>query len=235
MFKEHSKRLDFFIPNEIFIDFSKLNYKSNSHYAFTVCYYVLTSFLYYKAHYGIQKLTQPDLKEYLGYSRDNPTINYIIKRNGLLDQTEYTETTTDYPILYDYIRMEYVTRKDADTEIGKYIGHDRNYTVKVPLKGLYGSFVCIKNTTKIDFRIFERIVTNKDLGCTSFLVYLYIKFRGTLIIGFEDFSKIIKCSVVTLQNAVKSLESRNYISVTRGKFDLQKMRYPANSYTAKKV
>jgi hypothetical protein len=69
-----------YIPGEIFDDLS-LNYKSNRHYAFTVCYYILINYFYYTCYYNNRFITQQDLKELLGYNRKDKRIDYIIKKS----------------------------------------------------------------------------------------------------------------------------------------------------------
>jgi len=59
----------------------------------------LTRFLYRNCKYfHTQKLLDAKvMKELLGYSRSNRTMNYITKKGGLLDDMGYTESTKNYP------------------------------------------------------------------------------------------------------------------------------------------
>jgi hypothetical protein len=212
-----NKELTFFIPNEIFDDLKQLKYKSNNHYSFTVCYYVLTSYLYYVSYYGFKLITNADIKKTLGYHSHDKRIDYIIKNNGLLDLIGYTISTSNYPInttldLHNYPEFDLINDYSKCTF--------NKYFVKYPVKGFHrydiqGTFFDVSNTTKIDINIFINII--KILGCSGFLIYLYFKSKGRIKISYDKLSKILLISNRRLFAIINELELNKYIKVIHAK------------------
>src|SRR5437763_8036906 len=99
-FTPKEKRI--FMPNEIFDDF-KSGFDSGVHKAFAYSYYYVVNYLYRYTKYSFgERFTQPEIMEFLGYSASNKKLNYITKKDGLLDQIGYTKTTTDYPVQWNF-------------------------------------------------------------------------------------------------------------------------------------
>jgi hypothetical protein len=228
VFNDYQKDKIIFIPNEIFDDFSKLKYTTNSHYAFAISYYVLITYFYYTAHYGGKLITQQDIKEILGYNRDNKQIDYIIKKNGLLDKSGYTETTSDYPVAIEHEIFDNTTEFIMIDEYKQFKYRDnesRNYKIKYPIKAFFrtkndykdgeetGTFFYFENTTKINADEFFKIINNKELGCVGFLIYLYIKKNKSICLGYDNLSSLLNISSRTLKNKIKILEICEYINV----------------------
>lgn len=230
-FIDYNPKKFIFIPNEMLVDFRKFKYTTNSHYAFAVCYYILISYFYYVAYYGIKQITQQDIKEILGYSKNYKPIDYLIKKNGLLDKSGYTETTSNYPISVDFdtiVEKGYIefTMSDEYKEL-KYKSESNNYKIKYPFKAFFrtkkdykdgeqtGTFTYYENTTKITSSEFFEIINNKNLGCTGFLIYLYIKQNNSVCMGYDNLSKILMISSRDIQQKVNILEQYGFINITR--------------------
>ncbi|MEC1720602.1 hypothetical protein [Schinkia azotoformans] len=151
-----------YIPNEIFEDFKtikKQNAKqeSQSNYiAFAYSYYYLIMWLYKYTKFNMGKcIDQKIIKKILGYNAEYRESNFIIKKNGLLDQMKYTETVTDYPIglnkdIYGEVEGYEMLSDLKINKDDKEIGHDtkmllehyyelngKNYSVKMPVHGFY--------------------------------------------------------------------------------------------------
>lgn len=211
------KNIDFFVPNEIFDDLH-LNYKSNKHHSFAICYYILISYFYYISFYGEKFITQSEIKAILGYNPTNTKIDYIIKQNGLLDTSAYTETTNNIPVQTNHVNNmpEFIMYNNNSINL------IRNYKIKYPVKcfhrygsdDLNGTFYDISNTTKINMNIFFKII-NK-LGCCAFVIYLLIKQNNNLIKNNDYISKKILLSKPTVAKYITMLANVGIIIITNG-------------------
>lgn len=198
-----------YMPNEIFDDLLG-NIGKSPHRAFAYSYYYLTSWLYRYAKYGTQDINVKVIKQLLGYSPNNETMNYIIKRNGLMDLMKYTETTKNYPIGWELIEDKadkapvFSLIEDAEYYIKHDIqeGRGTNYWVKYPVKHMYreeedynaghqtGVFFNISDTHHIRFETFIHCMSIKELGATGFYLYAYLKNKNQLFDGGYDVSMI---------------------------------------------
>lgn len=181
-----------YIPNEIFNDLKVIHSKGSSHVAFTYSYYFLISWLYRYAKYGEKNIDVKLIKQMLGYNPDNKKINYIIKKDGVLDQIGYTKTDTDYPIAYTYNgELEFTMFSELDKEWQNEIikQRGRNYKIKLPVKGIWrdseskingdwnGTFYQIDYTHEMTIELFNFCMNNVDLGTSGFYLYGYLKYR----------------------------------------------------------
>ncbi|ANY75962.1 hypothetical protein BBD41_27185 [Paenibacillus ihbetae] len=189
-----------YLPNEIFQDLSSstiLHKRGSSHIAFAYSYVYLNYWLYRYCKYNEDnKITREDIKEILGYGRKYKKLDYIIKKNGLLDQVGYTATTTDYPISWtldeDNI-LHFTTIKDHKAMYGTSPNiQDRNFKVKFPVKAFHrteesqneqlldGTFYEIENTHQIPFEVFLYCMEHDDINCIGFYLYSYLKCKSDL-------------------------------------------------------
>lgn len=190
-FHETDYQTKIYIHNEIFEELKVLHDKGSSHVAFTYTFYYLICWLYRYAKYGEYKIDVKMIKEMLGYSPTYPDINYIIKKNGVLDQIGYTYSDTNYPLGWSYIddELEFTMHGDLDAEFKQFYNRGKNYKVKVPVKSLWrsvesrhdglldGTFYNIEYTHEMNFEIFRECMENKELGCSGFYLYGYLKYR----------------------------------------------------------
>lgn len=213
-FQFNKKEDKIFIPNEIFDDFKELG-KSQVPFAFS--YYYLNNWLYRYAKYGAgleELLTQDKMKEILGYSPSNKRLNKLIKKNGLLEQMKWLETTNEIPITWefaknsldvsDYLEFGYY---EYDPEIAEYTTvFPNNYKIKKPIRAFTryvheedeelqeeyadgyqdGTFYEIEKTTLIPFEVFVFCMEKEDLGCTAFYLWSYLKMYNQIFSGGYD-------------------------------------------------
>lgn len=212
-----------FMPNEIFVDLKFLHEKGSSHVAFTYSYYYLKCWLYRYAKYGLMNINTKAIKEILGYSPIYKEIDYIIKKNGILDKLNYTLSDNDYPIswtLDNLNNLEFTMFSELDKDMIKEV-RDRigkNFKYKIPVKGLWrteesknesiedGTFFDISNTHMVSFEIFTYCMENKDLGCIGFYLYSYLKYR---IQWFEEFTSSIER--ISNDTGIKQTSTETYI------------------------
>jgi hypothetical protein len=179
-----------YIHNEIFEELKLLHDKGSSHVAFAYTYYFLICWLYRYAKYGELNIDVKMIKQIMGYSATYQEINYLIKKNGWLDQNGLTYSDTNYPLVWEWKddELEFTYLSDMDVEIkNMYITNKgRNYKIKVPVKALHrnkddelldGTFYDISYTHEVSFDLFVKCVSDKELGCSAFYLYGYLKYR----------------------------------------------------------
>jgi hypothetical protein len=119
---------------------------SSNHIAASYSYIYLVTWLYRYAKYGIKHYNVSELKQILGYSPKSKELDFLIKKNGLLDQIGYLETVKDFPISSIYkhgeseeIEFAMLSDLDEDTKelIKKYSNLSRKYTIKFPVKAFF--------------------------------------------------------------------------------------------------
>lgn len=218
-----------FMPNEIFNDLSSCEDLGgrSSHVAFAYSYYYLVSWLYRFAKYiEYEKYDASTIKQILGYSRNNKTLNYIIKKGGVLDTLGYTRSVTDPPMYYKYeesMDIDFTLLSDI-----RALGQDiksvdvnlRNTKIKMPVKGLFreewaekenyynGTFNEVENTHMIPIEVFIKCMSNPDLGCESFYLYAFLSYK------YDKFSSGINLSLeqITSQTGIKKSVRDKYIN-----------------------
>lgn len=186
-----SKESSVYMPNESFQDIHK--HLKGSQAAFGYTFYYLISWLYRHAKYGQVEIDTKLIKSILGINENYKGIDHIIRKKGILDQLNYTYSSTDYPIVWDFNNgdIEFTMLTDLDSDMKKYvtINKGRNYKIKIPTKGLHrdiesendglldGTFYDISNTHHIPFTVFLNCMSNSDIGYVGFYVYGYLKYR----------------------------------------------------------
>lgn len=229
-----------YIPNEIFTDLkNSLDISTQRAFAYSYNYYINYLYRYCKwidDEGGI--ITQERIKEKLGYAPNNKKINFIIKKNGILDNLGYTETTNEYPIRYyyddDFIIFQ--TNKDLEAELPS--SNLRNTKIKKPIRAFHidsesvkngilnGTFYSVERTHRVNHSVFEHMMNTKELGTVAFYIYSYIKrlndvFTDGLQRSYELICKDLGFSEKTVIKYVNELENYGYMSIDRGVFDLE--------------
>lgn len=241
-----------YLPNELFYDL-KSNIDNSKQTAFAYSYLYYITYLYRYCKYideNGNKITQENIKEYLGYSPKNKKIDYITKKDGLLDTLFYTETTTDYPIQYLYddeglIYFEYISEyKNTIKNL-----NDRNFKIKKPVRAFHrstnaivenelnGTFYEVENTHRINYDVFHNIITDEELGTVAFYIYGYLKHKNDIFKSGYQRSTInigddLGLSDRTVRKYTNILENRGFLNVERKIFDLRLSAedYEANIY-----
>ncbi|MFV2046876.1 hypothetical protein CJ195_21860 [Bacillus sp. UMB0899] len=179
-----------YMPNEIFEDLQ--NYiKNTPHIAFAYSYYYLITWLYRYCKFSLNNgISNSTIKEILGYSADTRSINYLIKKNGLLDQIEYTSTTRDFPVWWNadqikYEELEFTLVNEVDNvkdENGE-IKKPRNYSYEYSIEKTYRDSVPKNFTIKYPEKAFARF-EDEEGKCEEGTFY---KIEYTHNIPFEVF------------------------------------------------
>jgi len=104
-FNEHESKI--FMPNEIFGDLQK-NIDNPSHIAFAYSYIYFVTWAYRYAKYGTvnELIDQKFIKKILGYNPTYKNLDYLIKKDGILEQIGYIRTEKDFPIAYSYDEID---------------------------------------------------------------------------------------------------------------------------------
>ena len=205
----NGKELQVFLPNEIFEDLRD-NLTSGTHVAYAYSYLYLTQFLYRNCKYFNTKtlLDNKVIKQVLGYSEDNRTMNYITKKGELLDSIGYTETTKDIPLSWDFKKYDgeglsfYMS---SNVEKGM-LEIPKMFFLKKPLKAferilqhvdkdgqiteeeVQGTFYNVTQTHSVDFDAFMYCMANKELGTTGFYLYSWLKHKNDIFNNGYDVS-----------------------------------------------
>ncbi|MEH7393324.1 hypothetical protein [Bacillus sp. JJ1474] len=187
----HERESKVFIPNEI-LEELKCHIPNSPHIAFAYSYYYLICWLYRYAKYGvINDIDNKKIKEILGYTAITKGLDYLIKKNGVLDDLGYTITTKDFPLSWtyedDFLEFDLLSDMDEDIQRNVKQQYSRKYTIKFPPKAFHrtkeskedsyldGTFYEVDNTHLIPFEVFLFCMSKKELECTGFYLYSYIK------------------------------------------------------------
>lgn len=177
---------------------------------FIFTYWWLINYLWKYAKYGEFVIRVPDIKEMLNISPTTKTYDYIFKKGGLLDNNEWTDNVTNYPIAYKYdghieynMIHDFIHSDDFEREL-YYQQYGKNYLVKKPLlayerlDGEYlkeGTIWSKEDVFTLTFREFNECMSNVKLGILGFYLYSYIKWKykmyGSSMVGitYKEFEK----------------------------------------------
>lgn len=207
----NGKESPVFMPNELFTDLQKY-ISDSSHIAFGYSYLYLMHFLYRNCKYfNTEELIDTyAIKQVLGYSRNNRTMNYIIKKDGLLDEIGYLESTKNCPLSWSYSEndnedLTFYMRSDVDEDTANILPSiSKMYFLKYPVKAfervreivtddgaieeleMEGTFYDVSYTHSVPFEVFMFCMANKDLGVVAFYLYSYIKHNNDVFDGGYD-------------------------------------------------
>lgn len=230
----NEKESNLFIHNEIFKDLQD-NFKKTNHIPVAYCYYYLISWLYRYAKYGSFNIDNKKIKEILGYHQDSKGIDYIMKKNGVLDLMGYTITTKDFPISWtfedDFLDFDLLSQFDEDMQkIIKETLISRKYTIKYPPKAFHrtkeseednyldGTFYEVDNTHLVPFEVFMYCMSKKEIGCTGFYLWSYLKMQNQIYssgydVPMRQLAIEIGIPYNTMVDYLKALRQYNMVNV----------------------
>lgn len=233
------KNTDIQIHNEIFNDFSHIKFKTWKHRGFAYAYYYLVTYIYRNALYGIREPEEYSQKSIIDILiRNHTSISYIVKRNGLLDKSNYLKTTRNYPTVYymDDEILEFATIENWRDMNALKPNVSTSFFIKKPVKAFNrydedfsGTFYSYQNTHRIPIFRFISIITNEKLGYVGLYIYAYLsmmndKFVNGFQISNRDLADAIGCaSERTISKYTTQLESLGYIKSTRKIIDHYKL------------
>jgi hypothetical protein len=200
------------MPNEIFSDMStwlsQKELKSPHHQEFVYSYYWYISYLWRYAVYAEAKVIQQDIKKNLGYNPSDDRLNYIIKKNGLLDIKQYTSSTKDYPISWKFENKQdgvsFTMYSELSNDYQKLVsqfGSD-NYLIKAPLLSLGteesdGLYWNTSDSHFMSINVFNICMENVNLQCAGFYMCGLLKYLEGKSLHFNKRSNF-ECSNETL-------------------------------------
>lgn len=196
---------DIFMSNKYFdiiIDLKSKGLRS-THLGFVYSYMYLQTYMCRNTTYDHYIPSVTEIKEILGYSPIQKTVDYIIKKNGLLDKERLTITDNNFPIINQYIKENGSLEFDLVLDIHDSLKDHRDmYNIanttkyKYPVLSFYddhsrddvevsyfdngGTFYDTSNTTNIRFEVFAHCMSHSILGDTGFYLYSYIKHMNDL-------------------------------------------------------
>lgn len=232
------------MPNELFNDLLQMKEDKELkpvHIGFTYSYIYLQTYMYRYSTYSTYVPSVEEIKELFGYNPTEQRVNYIIKKNGLLEQKDILTTTTEFPIVSDMVFDEFDNRVPEITTIQgfynefeyetaddwrKEVGITRRATCKYPVFGferdyedgcIEGTFFDTSNTTIIDMDTFLFCMATDDIGVNGFYVYAYLldrsnKFNGDFNATYKRIAKETGIGLNSITNIMNALRSHNLIT-----------------------
>lgn len=228
--KELSKKLSYnnkeskvFMPNEIFDDLQS-HLEKGVHIPFSYSYIYLCTWLYrHTKHFNPNIYDNNVLKECLGFNPKTQEINYLIKKNGLLDEIGYLESVRDFPISWEIVDGE--LHFDMYSDYPEFPAKMSNrFFLKKPVFAfervdlddsnyvMEGTFYNITNTHMIPFEVFLFCMSKKELGVSAFYLYSYLKYKcdtnhGSYTVSIHSISEQVKMSLTTTKKYISLLKS----------------------------
>lgn len=238
--KNDDKYGKIFIPNDIFErlrneeKLTKKGKRTSTYVDVAYSYLFYMAWLYRNAKYGVMADSDSDvgrIKEVLGYSTTNKEINLITGKNGVLDGMGLlkAEPFKKAPILYTYeddvIEFQYVEdvdyieiknkRKFIKYPVFAFESEDGEYGCGTLNGGIDGGNTA--NTHHVDFDVFARCMTNKELGTGAFYIYSFLKHKcdvagGSIEIAYDTIQQQTGMLESSTKKAIEGL--RKYGLVT---------------------
>ncbi|WP_440971068.1 hypothetical protein ACSS6N_12030 [Peribacillus frigoritolerans] len=224
--------------------------------AYTYIYFI--TWLYRYAKYSTMDLQDTDIsgiKEMLGYASTNKELNYIIRRNGVLDRLGITKTLTfkEAPVQWylneyhkDIVEWNYFEdMNDSLKGIGENINIKRRQ-IKEPLfatservvyERVYnGTFFDKEHTHQMPFEVFVECMTNPELGCTAFYIYGYLASRcglngGQIQVSIETIGNKTGIRNTTRDKALDALKKFRLIGCIAENFVFERGEHQTDSNT----
>lgn len=174
-----------YMPNSLFSELKACEDIKDTHRDLVFAYLFTIGIMWKYGYYVDNRITLADIKEGLGYSRQDKRTNYLFKVDGVLDAQMYTRASKNPPVSFKYdggtITHTYVN--DLENEMSELIidSNLKNCIIKEPL--------FYENKTRKDFKgtvslrmstlnYFLNLDQDRKRGVSlfylySFLVYLY--------------------------------------------------------------
>ncbi|MFD0827570.1 hypothetical protein ACT8ZR_18235 [Neobacillus sp. M.A.Huq-85] len=224
------KESKIFMPNEIYEEL-KGAIPDSPHIAFAYSYTYLATWIYrYAKHISPTEgfIDNGRMKEMLGYNPTYKKLDYLIKKNGVLDQMGYTETVKDFPTLWSFEdgELDFTMYSEFKEELSHLI-LSRKFSVKLPVKAIHrydkevldGTYYEFENTHCIPFEVFIFCMSKDKIGTTGFYLYSYIKRMNDIFpngwdVPIYKLAKVSGIPASTLERYMDELRRYNMITVT---------------------
>lgn len=202
------------LPNNLFDKLLALVEKKelkSQHVGYAFSYLYLQTYMFRYTKYDKFIPTAGEIKEILGYSQTNKTLDYITKRNGLLDEHKITETSNDFVLVSEFesdiLTFTYASNLGGIEWYRKHYNVGLSQTYKIPIFGFHtnpddyedfiephdGTFYEFNDDTSdsytlIDFEVFAYMMANKELGVNAFYLYCYLLHKNNTLFESYDAS-----------------------------------------------
>ncbi|WP_340002070.1 hypothetical protein [Oceanobacillus sp. FSL K6-0127] len=255
--KEHR----IFMLNEIFGDLNDALHdedgnkieecRSTTHIAYAYSYYYLANYMWrYGKFYigdGFDAIDEKIMKQILGFPKNNKSLNYLTKRNGVLVNMGYVEKVTDKPVGYIYVDTvvrDGKLKKEIDdfimeSEYPEIYGNKKASKANFPIKAYFrdeyakednyynGTFWEIENTHHIDIDIFIYCMSEPELGVEGFYLYSFLKmatdkFERGFDCSYKRMARLTGLSIDEVKLQLVNLEKRNMIKNDHKPFCMDK-------------
>lgn len=155
------------LPNELFellLEWKNKELIKSKHIPFVYSYLYLQTYMYRYSKYSEYVPDNGEIKVLLGLKSNNITVDYIIKKGGILDSQGLTYSINDYPILtkwsdgiLNFDRPKFLTVKEESDYFSKVFNDDEN-AIKEAIG--YSSYeIAWRNKNKINNNQYCKIPT----------------------------------------------------------------------------
>ena len=218
-----------------------------AHIPYSFAYMYLITYLFRYTKYEDVVLSTKAIKELLGYSATNKSIDYITKQDGLLDSEGLTLTLFDFPVVHTItdsgeleftMLSEFNSNNSYGTKWRQLHGINFNQSCKYPILGFYsntdihneftlnnlgGTYFNSSDTTMIPFEVFMYCMSHSELGVVGFYLYCYITYQvgltGNCQMSKLELARNCNLSERTCQSYLNTLRQYNLIhTVVADKF-----------------
>lgn len=202
-------------------------FKVNKNKIFTFGYIWLVSYLWKYSKYGENKYDVGTIKSILGSSAEDKRLDYLVKRNGVLDKQGYTEPSRDFPITTSFegdVVVITTVNDIGENEKKDYLkNYGNRYFCKKPLKqygrnGKPGLMFSRDDTFSLTVSEFTRTVLCREIGVDGFYLYAYIKLKlkitnsSKVLIWFTELKEVTGFCDKTIRKYINSLQAAGMIS-----------------------
>lgn len=161
--------------------------KSSPQKVFAYCYLGLISYFSLNNKYKVSNIKVQEIKRYLGYSELNKKVDYIIKKNGVLEQLGFI------------------------TDIRNPVAENTKNRIKVPL-----ALDEMKDCHTFNLKLLFKCLENHELGTIGFFIANYIKeFNNGYVYGVRGsinyLSKTLNIPSSTVTNYLEELAKNDLI------------------------
>lgn len=223
-----------YFPVETFEKLRNEKYKSKSHIAFAFTYLVNITWVYrYLKYENILSSTENTPAELLkivsGISKTTRTMDYITKKDGLLDHSKLTENigVSDIPFWIDYSHEDVIitTIGEAladDVKINSSYGGRRNFVIKKPTFFLTQK-ENKRNSFHIDYFILYYLLAEENLTNVDFYVYCYFKMKNQYFgeqynESYESLTNSLGLERKMIINSTRNLSNSGLLEICSGGF-----------------
>ena len=206
-----------FMSNEYFRiirDLVESDNLKSVHAGFAYSYMYLQTYMYRYATYNNYVPSVAQIKELFNYNPKKQVLDYIIKKDGLLDDVGLTTTEgfekkeVNFPILVEMKDKEpvFTLAHELDVE-GEFLNQwkkkvkvTNRSTLKKPVlafhsnvedKDFMGTFFHAEDFTNVPFEVLAFCLSHDNLGADAFYVYSYIKHKNDIHDDYTATHKVI--------------------------------------------